>query len=496
MNEQSGISVRPTGGVLINGAWEPGSAGTFEVKNPHSGTVLHKVGTASPGDVDRAVAAARVAQPSWAALSNVDRAKIMRQIHRLFLERAEPIAQMITAEIGKTITDSREEVFEYSAPSWGKAAEEILRHRGLSFPSTQEQTNNKRLVMNHRPLGVVAAITPYNFPTDISSIALAHIIAAGNTVIWKPSEYAAVCCAMLADLMKDAGLPDGVLNVVQGQGGVGNTLVEHNDVNGVFFTGSTKTGRGIAEKCALRPHLLELGGDGPFIILDDADIDDAVDGAMNGCFYYSGQVCTSAERLLVHEAVYDEFLQKFRTKARQLKIGDPMSEDTEMGPLCNQATLARVREHVEDARAKGAEVEQIGEERDLYYPATILTEVTADMKIMQEETFGPVAPIKKIESAEEAIEIANSTGLGLIASLWTRDLAKAWRVGEALPHGSVNINETSNYWDQLAPFGGTGNSGVGRELSQWFLQTFTEPKLLVFDLGGDVKYNRRAEGGW
>ncbi|MCP4381971.1 MAG: aldehyde dehydrogenase, partial [Hyphomicrobiales bacterium] len=261
-------------------------------------------------------------------------------------------------------------------------------------------------------------------------------------------------------------------------------------------TGSTKTGRGIAEKCALRPHLLELGGDGPFIILDDADIDAAVDGAMNGCFYYSGQVCTSAERVLVHEAVYDEFLEKFRAKARELKIGDPSSEDTEMGPLCNQATLARVKEHVDDARQKGAKIEQIGDERGLYYPATILTEVTTDMKIMQEETFGPVAPIKKVKSAEEAIEIANSTGLGLIASLWTRDLATAWRVGEALPHGSVNINETSNYWDQLAPFGGTGNSGVGRELSQWFLQTFTETKLLVFDLGGDVKYDRRAEGGW
>ncbi|MCP4385804.1 MAG: aldehyde dehydrogenase, partial [Hyphomicrobiales bacterium] len=282
MNEMGAVQAGPTDGVLINGAWEPGSAGTFEVRNPHSGAVLHNVGIASTDDVGRAVAAARAAQPEWAAVPNVDRAKIMRQIHKLFLERAEPIARMITAEIGKTITDSREEVFEYSTPSWSKAAEEILRHRGLSFPSTQEQTTNKRLVMNHRPLGVVAAITPYNFPTDISSIALAHIIAAGNTVIWKPSEYAAVCCAMLADLMKEAGLPDGVLNLVQGNGEVGNALVEHKGVDGVFFTGSTKTGRGIAEKCALRPHLLELGGDGPFIILDDADIDAAVDGAMNG----------------------------------------------------------------------------------------------------------------------------------------------------------------------------------------------------------------------
>lgn len=301
---------------------------------------------------------------------------------------------------------------------------------------------------------------------------------------------------MLADVMKEAGLPDGVLNLVHGMGETGNALVEHKDVKGVFFTGSTTTGRKIAEKCALRPHLLELGGDGPFIILADADIDRAVDGAINGCFYYSGQVCTSAERVLVHEDVYDEFLEKFTAKARTLKIGNPLEEDTEMGPLCNAATLARVQDHIADAIAKGAKVEKIGPEEGLYHPATILTGVTTDMKIMQEETFGPVAPIMKISSVDQAIEIANSTGLGLIASLWTRDLASAFRVSEALPHGTVNVNETSNYWDQLAPFGGTGDSGVGRELSHWFLQTFTESKLMVFDLGGDQKYDRRAEGGW
>jgi succinate-semialdehyde dehydrogenase/glutarate-semialdehyde dehydrogenase len=495
MNTQIKITSDVTKGALIDGKWVDGSAGTFEVRNPHNGKVLHKVGRCNAADAEAAVASARRAQPAWAALSVIERAQIMRRIHQLFLERAEPIAQMITAEIGKPITDSREEVFEYSAPSWAKSAEEILRHRGLSFPSTQERTTNKRLVMNYRPLGVVTAITPYNFPTDISSIALAHIAAAGNTVIWKPSEYSAVSCAMLADVFKDAGLPDGVINVVQGFGDVGSALVESKGVDGVFFTGSTKTGRGIAEKCALRPHLLELGGDGPFIILPDADIDAAVEGAMNGCFYYTGQVCTSAERLLVHEDVHDEFVAKFRARARTLKIGDPADESTEMGPLCNQATLDRVRAHVEDARAKGAVIEQIGTEENLYFPATILTGVTTDMLITQEETFGPVAPIIKIKSAEEAIEIAHQTGLGLIASLWTRDLATAWRVGEALPHGTVNINETSNYWDQLAPFGGTGQSGVGRELSQWFLETFTERKLLVFNLGGE-RYDRRAEGGW
>ncbi|WP_346891667.1 aldehyde dehydrogenase family protein [uncultured Roseibium sp.] len=495
MNKHSSAHSDVLKAAFIDGTWKDGSAGTFEVRNPHNGEVLHNVGYAGPDDVEAAIASARKAQPAWAALSTIERAQIMRRVHQIFLERAEPIAQMITAEIGKTINDAREEVFEYSAPSWAKSAEEILRHRGLSFPSTQERTRNKRLVMSHRPLGVVAAITPYNFPTDISSIALAHIAAAGNTVIWKPSEYAAVSCAMLGEIFKDAGVPDGVINIVQGKGDVGAALVDSKDVDGVFFTGSTATGRKIAEKCALRPHLLELGGDGPFIIMDDADVDAAVDGAMNGCFYYSGQVCTSAERVLVHEKVYDEFLEKLSAKAAALKIGNPAEEDTEMGPLCNKDTLARVKAHVDDAVAKGAKIEQFGPEEGLYYPATILTGVTTDMDIMREETFGPVAPIYKFSDVQEAIDIAHISGLGLIASLWTKDLATAWRVGEALPHGSVNINETSNYWDQLAPFGGAGQSGVGRELSQWFLETFTEKKLLVFDLGGET-YNRRAEGGW
>jgi succinate-semialdehyde dehydrogenase/glutarate-semialdehyde dehydrogenase len=218
---------------------------------------------------------------------------------------------------------------------------------------------------------------------------------------------------------------------------------------------------------------------------------------MNGCFYYTGQVCTSAERLIVHDDVYDEFVAKLRGRMKELKIGDPADEETEMGPLCNEGTLGRVVEHVEGARAAGAEIEQFGPEEELYYPATILTGVTPEMQIMREETFGPVAPIMRVSSSQEAVEVAKESRLGLIASLWTRDLATAWRVGEALPHGSVNINETSNYWDQLAPFGGAGRSGVGRELSEWFLERFTESKLLVFELGDtDVKYDRRAEGGW
>ena len=399
---------------------------------------------------------------------------------------------MITLETGKTISETREEVLEYSAPSYQKAAEEVLRHRGLTLPSTQERANNKRLIMSHRPVGVVAVITPYNFPTDIASIAIAHAIASGNTVVWKPSEYAATSCAMLAELFAEAGFPPGVVNLVQGHGDVGAALVAHDGVDAIFFTGSTATGEKISREAGLKKQLLELGGDGPQIVLADADVDSAVEGAVLGCFYLAGQVCTSAERILVHEDVHDEFVAKLKQRTAEVRLGDPTDEATEMGPLCNDATLARVTQHVENARNGGAEVIQFGEPDGVFYPPTILIGVTPDMEIARNETFGPVAPIIKIGSADEAIEIANASDLGLNASVYTRDLATAFRVGEALQHGTVNVNESTNYWDQLAPFGGTGKSGIGRELSQWFLNTFTETKLLNIDLNDAPKGDRRV----
>ncbi len=490
---ETGSGVLP--GALINGEWVAGSAGTFEVHSPLTRDLLHVVGRCGEADVAAAIQAAKDAFPEWAATSVNVRANILRKMHQLFVDRGRDIATMITAEVGKTKEAALEEAFEYAGPSWGKAAEEILRYRGMLLPSTQENTTNKRLVLGHRPLGPMGVITPYNFPTDIASIALGHAVAAGNTVVWKPTEYAPKACQMVAELFEEAGLPPGVINLVQGLGDAGAAIVDSKDIKGIFFTGSTTTGENIARKDPLRPMLLELGGDGPLIVLPDADIDAAVEGAIVGCFYYTGQVCTSAERLLIHEEIYDEFMAKFRQAASELRIGDPADETTDMGPLCNPTTLARVKSHIDDAVAKGAKIEQFGPEKDLFYPATILTGVSSDMQVLKEETFGPVATVIKVASADEAIKIANESELGLVASLWTRDLGTAWRVAEALPHGSVNVNETTNYWDQLAPFGGAGRSGVGRELSQWFLDSFTEAKLISFDLGGE-RGSRRIAGGW
>ncbi len=482
--------------ALIGGHWTSGGGEVMEVRSPYTGELVNEIPACNSADVDRAVKAARAAQPAWGAVSLVERVDLLRRMHRVFLEAGEDIAQMITREVGKTISQTREEVFEYAAPAFQKAAEEVLRHRGQSFPSTQERSNNKRIVLSHRPLGVIGVITPYNFPTDISSIAIAHAIGAGNTIIWKPSEFAATSCAMVGALFAEAGLPPGVVNLVQGLGEVGASIVEHPDVDGIFFTGSTATGEQIASRAGLKRTLLELGGDGPQIVLADADVDAAVEGAIMGCFYLAGQCCTSAERILVHEDVHDEFVQKLRTRTAELKVGDPADPTINMGPLCNRATLAKVVRHVDQARLQGAQVEQFGVEDGLIYPPTLLTDVTPDMEIAQHETFGPVAPIIRVASTEQAIEIANASDLGLTASVYTRDLASAWRVGEALQHGTVNINESTNYWDQLAPFGGAKKSGVGRELSQWFLDAFTEPKLLTFDLGDAPKGDRHVLGDW
>lgn len=484
------------GGALIDGKWHPGSAGTFDVRSPGRGEVVHTVGRGGAQDVQAAVEAARAAQGAWAETSVIERVEILRRMQDVLLEHAEEIAQMVTLETGKTIRETREELWEYTAPAYHRAAEQILRLSGKTYQSTQERSTNKRLVLTQRPIGVVAVIAPYNFPTDISSIAIAHALASGNTVVWKPSEYAPRACAMVAALAEEAGFPPGVLNLVQGLGDVGAALVEHDDVDGIFFTGSTATGTRIAANAGLKKLLLELGGDGPQIVLADADVDAAVQGAITGSFYLAGQVCTSAERILVHEDVYDEFVTKFKDAVSQLVIGDPADDATDMGPLCNQTTLDRVKAHVAQAVELGAEVFQHGPEDGMFYPATVLTNVPWKADVMQLETFGPVIPVVKISSAEEAVEIAKGTGMGLVASLWTRDLATAWRVAEALPHGAVNVNETSNYWDQLAPFGGSGKSGVGRELGDCFFDAFMEPKLILFELGDRRRVGRESAGGW
>ena len=386
--------------------------------------------------------------------------------------------------MGKTIRESREEMLQYGWGHFRRAAEDMLRFRGMTMPNSETRSNSKRMFVQQYPLGVVGVISPFNFPVDIPAIAITYALIAGNTVVWKPSEYCPGSTRRYAQVFQDAGFPAGVFNYVPGYGDAGEALVESPDVRGLFFTGSTRVGRKIAAAAGagLKRTLLELGGNGPIIVHHDADLDRAVEATITGCFYMAGQVCTAAERVLVHEDIHDLFVAKLVERTKQLKTGDPLDEATDMGPLCNDNVLKQVVSHVDDARSKGADVIQAGELTGRLFPPTILVNVTEDMLIAREETFGPVAPIIKYGDIDEALQIANSTEFGLNAAAFTNNLRDAWRFIDGLEHGTVLINETTNYWDQLAPFGGAKSSGLGRELSSWALGAFTETKTIVIDI--------------
>ncbi|MGH3219864.1 MAG: aldehyde dehydrogenase family protein [Streptosporangiaceae bacterium] len=469
--------------AYVGGAWVDGADGVIEVRSPHSGEAVGTVTRCTPDDVGRAVRAAREAFPAWKRTPLVERVDLLYRAYDLCKQRNEAIARQISEEMGKTIRESREEMAEYACEHFRRAAEDALRYRGQVLPSTQERTTRKRIVVTQEPAGVVAVVTPWNFPVDIAAIAICYALAIGDTVVWKPSEYAPLSSAMLADVFHEAGFPPGTVNMVTGEGGIGRALVEHPDISAVVFTGSTKTGQAIAASAGLKKRVLELGGNGPIIVRADADLDRAADATIVGCYYLAGQCCTAAERVLVHESVREGFLDRLAERVRKLRVGDPMDEATDMGPLCNQGVLDRTRDHVNDAVANGATVVLGGTSSGLHFAPTVLDGVTPAMLIAREETFGPVAPIMTFSSDDEAITTANGTGYGLTAAVFTNDLRMAWRFAESLDHGTVMVNETTNYWDQLAPFGGRGKSGTGRELSSWMLDALTDTKQIVFDIG-------------
>jgi succinate-semialdehyde dehydrogenase/glutarate-semialdehyde dehydrogenase len=468
--------------AFIGGEWIAGDGEEFEVRSPGSGELLGTVASSTPAQVDAAVEAAAAAFPAWRKVSLLERVDICRAAFALCMERSEEIAQMISREVGKTIRESREEMVEYTADHFRRASEDVLRHAGQVLPSTQERTNDKRIVVVQEPVGVVAAISPWNFPVDIAGIPVVYGLAVGCTVVWKPSEHAPLCANMFAEVLQDAGFPAGTFNLVHGPGDVGSALVRHPGVASVVFTGSSVTGEQVARDAGLKNRVLELGGNGPQIVLADANIDKAADAAIVGCFYLAGQCCTAAERILVHESVKDAFLEALVERTKALRVGDPLDEETDMGPLCTEAVLARTREHIDDAVANGARVVFGGGHEGQFHEPTVLDGVTSEMRIAREETFGPVAPVMTFRDLDEALSIANETEYGLTASVFTRSLHDAWRAAEELRHGTVHVNETTNYWDQLAPFGGVKKSGAGRELAGWIIDALTETKQITFDL--------------
>ena len=476
------MAVTTRNGAFIGGEWILGDGEEIEVTSPSTGEHLGSVVGSTPAQVDAAVRAAAEAFTTWRRTSVVERVEVCRRAFALCMERNEEIAQMISREVGKTIRESREEMEEFTADHFRRASEDVLRHAGKVLPSTQERSNAKRILIVQEPVGVVAAVSPWNFPVDIAGIPIVYGLAVGCTVVWKPSEYAPLCASMFAELLHDAGFPAGTINVVHGRGDVGQSLVTHPEVGSVVFTGSVETGEKVARDAGLKNRVLELGGNGPQIVLADADVDKAADAAIVGCFYLAGQCCTAAERILVHESVKDAFVEALLERTKALRVGDPLDEATDMGPVCTPAVLARTQAHIEDAVDRGARVVYGGGHDGQFHEPTIVDGVTSEMRIAQEETFGPVAPIMTFRTLDEAIAIANETEFGLTAAVFTRSLHDAWHAAEELRHGTVHINETTNYWDQLAPFGGAKKSGAGRELAGWIIDALTETKQISFDL--------------
>lgn len=479
--------------VLIDGQWTGSSSGsTFQVFSPSTLLPIAAVPKCTRDDVKRAIDAAKEAAKKMAAMPVGKRALLLKKAGEIAESRKEEIVRTIVQEGGKTIREAREESW-FSGIHYGDAAAEVLRHRGEVVPSSAEQGAMsagqveggaaKRILVTREPMGVVAVISPWNWPSDIPNIGLSFGLATGNSVILKPASYTPLSGIILAQIYEAAGFPKGAVSVVTGSGSeIGDVIVSSPDVNAIVFTGSTEVGEEITRKAGLKKLLLELGGNGPIVVMDDAHIDHAVEASAVGAYYIAGQCCTAAERLLVHESIHDEFVRKLVERTRKVKMGDLMREDTDMGPLNNEPSARTVDAHVNDARESGAKILFGGHRNKLFHEPTVIDDVTPDMLVFREETFGPVAPITTFSSLDEAIELANATPYGLTAAAFTSSLRRAFLLAEGIKAGSVNINETTNYWEQQAPFGGAKKSGMGRELSKWIMDDLTDIKTVTIDI--------------
>lgn len=462
---------------LIGGRWtgEP----TAPVEDPSTGKLIGLVPNLGTDEAHAAIAAADVALRSWPRLLAKERSTILRRWFDAIMASQEDLATILTWEQGKPISEARGEI-GYAASFIEWFAEEAKRTDGMVIPSHRDDA---RLIVIKQPVGVTAAITPWNFPAAMITRKAAPALAAGCTMVVKPAMQTPLTALALAKLGQEAGIPDGVLNVITGDAaGIGQALTDSPTVRKLSFTGSTGVGRVLLRQCAdtVKRVSMELGGNAPFIIFEDADIDAAVAGAMASKYRNSGQTCVCANRFYVHGSVAAAFEEKFAAAVRGLIVGNGMKPDTTQGPLIDAAAIAKVEEHVADAVAKGARV-VIGGKRhaagSLFFEPTILMGCTTDMLVGCEETFGPVAPVFTFEAEAEVIELANASEVGLAGYFYTRDLARAWRVGEALECGMVGIN-TGLISTEVAPFGGVKQSGIGREGARGGIDEYLEEKYL------------------
>jgi len=470
--------------AFINGEWVNADNGeTLPVTNPANGEVIAEVAKCGTAETRRAIEAAEAAQVDWRQKTAKERAVLLRKWFNLMMEAQEDLAQILTAEQGKPLAEARGEI-AYGANYIEWFSEEAKRVYGDTIP---EPTKDKRIVCIKQPVGVVACITPWNFPNAMLTRKVAPALAVGCTVVCKPASATPLSAYAIAELAVRAGIPAGVINVVTGRTSeIGEELTSNPKVRKLTFTGSTPVGKKLMAACAgtVKRTSMELGGNAPFIVFDDADLDAAVVGAMICKFRNAGQTCVCANRFLVQESIYDEFTEKLMAATADLKMGDGTADGVTIGPLITEEAANDVFAFVDDAVKKGAKVAAGGQRSDLgahFVEPTVLTDVSDDMRVFREEIFGPVAPLFKFNTEEEAIAMANDTEVGLACYFYARDIGRIWRVAEALEYGIVGINEgiISN---EMAPFGGVKQSGQGREGSKYGLDDYLEIKYMC--MGG------------
>jgi acyl-CoA reductase-like NAD-dependent aldehyde dehydrogenase len=472
--------------MFVAGEWVGAASGaTFAAESPATGESIGEVPEGDREDARRAIAAANLAAEGWARATAFERGAAMHRVADAIEARGDDLAHTLTLDQGKPLRSEAYDEVEELVSYWRMAAEDAKRLEGRLANSFSP---GKRVLLMRRPLGVVGVITPWNWPYTMPAELIAPALASGNTVVWTPASTTAVAAIELARCVVEADLPPGVFNLVTGPGPVvGDEIARNPGTHGVAFIGSTETGRKVAEAGVGKQLVLELGGNGPVVVLDDADLERAAEATVTACFLCAGQSCTAGERLLVHRDVREEFVARLaRLVTERVILGDPFADGTTLGPLNNHGVADKMDEHVADAIERGATVIAGGSRAngfptELYWHATILDGVTADALVAAEETFGPVAPVVAIDSLDHAVELANGSPYGLLAAIFTADIARGLEFADRVRTGWVNINESSNYWESHLPFGGRSGtaSGIGRVGGTALMETFSELQTVV-----------------
>lgn len=474
--------------MCIDGKWVESESGkTFEAHNPATGDVIALLPEGTRGDARKAIAAANANQHKIANMSVWDRSRLCRRIGDVMQRRKEELARILTEDQGKPYQHEALAEVEFATHGFHNAAEQV---KWLETSVIPTEDPHKRVFSFRQPRGVYAVVTPWNFPINIPVEYLAPGLAAGNAIVWVPAPTTSVCAVKLMEFLEEAGVPAGVVNLVTGPGPVvGDEIVANPGTDAVGFTGSARTGKQIAQRAAGKPLLLELGGNGPTIVLADADLQVASAATALGCFANAGQVCSATERILVQRGAHDELAERLVAAAREVHVGDPFDPATTMGPLNNQPTAEKVDRHLADGVARGAVVLFGGQRApnlgsELFYQPTVIDNITIDSLLNNDETFGPVAPLMTFDDYDQALAIANQGSLGLVASVFTSNIKSAFYFAERLRTGLVNVNEHSNYWESHIPFGGVSGteSGIGRIGGRHSLMAMTDLRTMAIDV--------------